>query len=76
LYSTYGDITAAGAAEAQLNGVTVANFPLITPGSASVFGTQIFTLTNLGVNTVKFTLPTNTGFNIFTEFQVQLKPLF
>ncbi len=75
-YPTYGDITAAGAAISQLNGVTVGNYPLITPGSASVFGTQIFTLTNLEVNTVKFTLPTTKGFDIFTEFQVQLKPLF
>ena len=75
-YPTYGDITAIGAAESQLNGVTVATYPAITPGLGFTQGLQVFTLPNTDVNTVKFTLPTTTGFNIFTEFEVQIKPLF
>jgi len=75
-YPVTGELTAAGDAESQLNGVTVANYPLILTTTSFLQGTQVFTLPNTDVNTIKFTLPTTKGFNIFTEFQVQIKPLF
>ena len=76
VFPIHGDITAAGAAEVLLNGVLVNTLPTVTPATLQVLGLQTITLTNTDVNTVKFTLPTTTGFDIFTEFQVQLKPLF
>lgn len=71
-----GDIPAAGDAEVLLNGVLVNNLPTIAPATLQVLGSQSITLTNTDVNTIKIYLPTTTGYEIFTQFEVQLKPLF
>ena len=76
VYPIYGDITAAGAAEVLLNGVLVNNLPTITPALLQVLGTQNIVLPDTGINKIRFTLPTTTGYNIYTEFDAQIKPLF
>jgi hypothetical protein len=76
VYPVYGDITAAGDAEVLLNGVLVNNLPTITPALLQVLGTQNITLPDTDINKIRFTLPTTTGFDIYTEFDAQIKPLF
>jgi hypothetical protein len=71
-----GNIPAAGDAEVLLDGVLVNNLPTITPASSLVTGSQSVTLPDTEVHTVKLTLPTDTGYEIFTEFELQIKPLF
>jgi len=71
-----GNIPAAGDAEVFLDGVLVNNLPTITPASSLVTGLQQITLPDTEVHTVKLTLPTDQGYEIFTEFELQLKPLF
>ena len=71
-----GNIPAAGDAEVLLDGVLVNNLPTITPASSLVTGAQPITLPDTEVHTVKLTLPTDKGYEIFTEFELQLKPLF
>lgn len=71
-----GNIPNAGDAEVLLDGVLVNNLPTVTPASTFVVGTQSITLPDTEVHTVKLTLPTSKGYDIFTEFEVQIKPLF
>jgi len=71
-----GNIPAAGDAEVLLDGVLVNNLPTITPASSLVTGSQSVTLPDTEVHTVKLTLPTSAGYDIFTEFELQIKPLF
>ena len=76
LWANLGDITAIGAAECLLNGVLVNTLPTIAPATVQVLGTQSITLPDTSKNIIKFTLPTTTGFFIYNEFEVQLKPLY
>ncbi|MCW8965682.1 MAG: hypothetical protein OQK82_03210, partial [Candidatus Pacearchaeota archaeon] len=71
-----GDITFAGAAEVYLNAVLVNNLPTIVPATLSMGGLQAITLPDTNKHTVLLTLPTTSGDEIFTEFEVQIKPLF
>jgi hypothetical protein len=77
-FPAMGDITAAGAAQIFLNGVLVTAVAGIVPNPAgfAIFGSQAITLLNTGVNTILLTLPTTTGKEVFTDFEVQIKPLF
>jgi hypothetical protein len=76
LFPIYGDVTAIGAAEVLLDNVLVNTLPSITPALLGIAGTQQITLPDTQKHTIKFTVPTTTGFDIFTEFELQLKPLF
>ena len=75
-FTLLGNIPAAGDAEVLLNGTVLNNFPSITPSSTQVIGTQTVILPDTNVNTIRLTVPTTTNREIFTEFQLQLKPLF
>ena len=75
-YPVHGAVTGAGAAEVLLNGSLVTTLPAITPATVQTNALQDITLPDTNINTIKFTVPTTTGFDIFTEFQVQLKPYF
>jgi len=75
-FPNLGNITAAGAVYIYLDGGLITNLPSILPGSQDVTGTNTITLPDTDVHTIKFTLTTNNGYEIFSEFQVQLKPLF
>ena len=75
-FPTYGDIIAAGDAEILLDGALVTTVPAIAPATLQVLGSQLITLPDAQKHTIKFTLPTTSLYEIFTEFEVQLKPLF
>ena len=75
-FTILGNITAAGDAEILLDGGLVTTVPAITPATKTVTGTQLITLIDTNVHTIRLTLPTTTANVIFTEFEVQLKPLF
>tara|TARA_R100000654_G_scaffold16619_2_gene34895 strand:+ start:13013 stop:14539 length:1527 start_codon:yes stop_codon:yes gene_type:complete len=75
-YPKHGEVTSGSAAQILLNGSVVNNGLSITPTTTQISAFQDITLTNTDINTIKFTVPTTTGFDIFTEFQVQLKPYF
>lgn len=70
-----GSVAALGNAEILLNGVVISN-PPIGPATTALTAFQDFTLTNTDVNTITFRVPTTANYEIFTEFQLQLKPLF
>ena len=70
-----GDILAIGAAEILLDGIVLSN-PPINPGNLQVNGSQQFTLPTTEISVVKMTVPTTTSFEIFTEFEMQAKPLY
>jgi len=76
IFPQLGDITAAGAAEVLLDGVLVNNIPAIAPGTPQVIGTQSVTLPDAAVHKVRLTLPTTNLYEIYTEFELQIKPLF
>lgn len=75
-FPTAGNITAIGAAQIQLDSILVSTLPAITPASNFVIGLNNITLPSTGVHTVLLTLPSTTGFDIYNEFEVQLKPIF
>lgn len=70
-----GVIGALGDAEILLNGVVISN-PPINGATTNLTAFQDFTLTDTDVNTITLRVPTTTGYEIFTEFQLQLKPLY
>lgn len=63
-------------AEILLDGALVSTLPTILPASFTVTGTQLITLPDTEIHTIKLTVNTTTTYEIFTEFQLQLKPLF
>jgi len=63
-------------AECRLDGALVSTFTLFGPAVTLAFENCQITLPDTNVHTVRFTLTTNNAFEIFTEFQIQLKPLF
>jgi hypothetical protein len=71
-----GDIALAGDAKYSLDGVVLGNFPAIAPASTLVITPVSITLPDTLVHTVKLYAPTTGGYEIFTEFEVQIKPLF
>jgi len=70
-----GSIGAIGDAEILLNGIVVSN-PPIAPSTTNLTAFQDFTIPDTNLNTITFRVPTTTGYVIFTEFQIQLKPLY
>jgi hypothetical protein len=70
-----GDIPALGDAEILLNGTVIAN-PSIAPTDTQVLSLQQFVLPNTGLSKIKLRLPTTTSYEIFTEFEAQVKPLY
>jgi len=70
-----GDVVAASG-EILLDGVLVAAVPAINHPTITATGTQLFTLPDTDVHTIKFTLTTTTAYEIYTEFELQLKPLY
>ena len=70
-----GAVASLGDAEILLNGIVISN-PPIAPATTALTAFQDFTLTNTDVNTITFRVPTTANYDIFTEFQLQLKPLF
>jgi len=75
-FAFLGDITAAGAAQIQLDNILVNTLPSIAPATPLATGTEVITLPNTGLHTILLTLPTTSGFDIFNQFEVQVKPLF
>lgn len=75
-FPALGDIPLAGDAECLLDGVLVNNLPTIAPATLQVLGTQAITLPDADIHTVKIYLPTSTGYEIYTDFETQLKALF
>lgn len=75
-FPSLGDIVAAGDAKVFLDGVLVNTLPSIIPATLQVLGTQDITLPDTDVHTVKMYFATSSTYEIFTEFEVQLKPLF
>ena len=63
-------------AEILLDGALVSTLPTILPASFTVTGTQLITLPDTDIHTIKLTVDTTTAYEIYTEFQLQLKPLF
>lgn len=76
VFPTLGNIPVAGDAKVLLDAVLVNTLPTITPAVNLVIGNQNITLPDTGIHTIKIFLPTTTGYEIFTEFQAQLKALF
>ena len=74
-FTALGDVVA-GTGQILLDGALVAAVPTIDHPQLSTFGTQIFTLPDADVHTIKFTLTTTTAYEIYTEFELQLKPLY
>ena len=70
-----GNIPALGDAEILLNGTVIAN-PSIAPTDTQVLSLQQFVLPNTGLSKIKLRLPTTTSYEIFTEFEAQVKPLY
>ncbi len=74
-FTLLGDVVAASG-QILLDGVLVAAVPAVNNPAISATGTQLITLPDTDVHTVKLTLTTTTTYEIFTEFELQLKPLF
>ena len=74
-YPELGNIGALGDAETLLDGVVLTN-PSIQPSTVQLLGSFSATLPDTAIHTVKLRVPTTTGYEIFTEFQVQVKPLY
>ena len=70
-----GNIPALGDAEILLDGVVVSN-PTIAPSNLQLVGNETFTLPGTGISVVKMRVPTTTSYEIFTEFEVQAKPIY
>ena len=75
-FPNLGALTANGAAYIYLDGVLITNLPTILTTSQDVTGTNTITLPDTDVHTIKFTLTTNNGYEIYSEFEVQLRALF
>jgi hypothetical protein len=75
VFNLMGDVVA-NSGEILLNGALVAAVPAINHPQISATGTQIITLPDTGVHTVKLTLTTTTAYEVYTEFELQLKPLY
>jgi len=75
-FAILGDVVAAGDAKVLLDGVLVNTLPSIIPATLQVLGTQTVTLPDTAVHVVRLFVITSTSYTIFTEFEVQLKPLF
>lgn len=78
-YPALGDVVA-GTAEILLDGIQIADISASVSPSPLVnkqaFGVQGVTLPDTQVHEVKLQVETDTGFNIFTSFEVQIKPYF
>ena len=70
-----GNIGALGDAETLLDGVVLTN-PVIQPSTIQLLGSVAAVLPDTGIHTIKLRVPTTTGYEIFTEFEVQVKPLY
>ena len=76
-FPNLGDVVGGGSAEVLLDGVLVNNIPSIVPGvSIALFGLQSILLSDTQKHTVLLRVPTNQGYEIYTEFEVQIKALF
>lgn len=71
-----GDVSLAFPAEMILDGVVLNTLPTIVPATLTVVGNQNITLPDTEKHTVRITVTPTGGFAIYTEFEVQLKPLF
>jgi len=76
IFNNIGDIVAAGDAKLLIDGVVFNTYPAIVPASLTVSGTETITLPDTNIHTVKFECPVSSGDTIYTEFELQLKPLF
>lgn len=65
-----------GTAQTLLNGVLVNTLPTIVVGFTQVLGSQSITLPDTAVNTVRIEVTTDQGYVIFSQFEVQIKPLY
>lgn len=76
VFPVLGAVVAAGDAKVLLDGGIVNALPLIGPATLTSLGSQTILLPDKGVHVVRLFVPTSTGYTIFTEFEVQIKPLF
>ena len=74
-FTLLGDVVAASG-QILLDGVLVAAVPAINHPTTTATATQIITLPDTDIHTVKLTLTTTTAYEIYTEFELQLKPFF
>ena len=74
-FTALGDVVA-GTGEILFDGALLLAVPAVDHPAITAAGTQIFTLPDTDVHTIKFTLTTTTAYEIYTEFELQLKPLY
>ena len=75
-FPALGASAGAGSSKAYLNGVVLNSLAGIAGLVLQALGTQTVTLPDTQVNVILLDSPTTTGYNIFTEFEVKLKPLY
>lgn len=74
-FPSIGDTTGANDSTIKLDGVLV-SIPPILAATQQIFGSQAILLPDTGVHTVEILTPTTGGYDIYTDFQVQAKPLY
>ena len=72
-----GDVVGGGSAEILLDGVVLTNLPTVIPAAPTVInGFETIPLPDTQKHTVLLRVPTDQGYEIYTEFEVQIKALF
>lgn len=71
-----GDVSLSLPATIEVDGVLLTTLPTIIPATIQVLGSQSITLLDTQKHVVKIAVTPTGGLEIFTQFEVQLKPLF
>lgn len=65
-----------GTAGIYLDGVLYAATATVVSGTTQVLGANVITLPDTNKHTIKLKVDTSNGYEIFTEFEAQIKPLY